>query len=99
MAIISGELVLRKILFFFLTAILVSCNPDVELCDVLGWENGVLTHSHRAMVRYSFEWESSLLHRPENVNVMWIRPVKRLKGFRVLPTDVVTKDTTFNGGE
>lgn len=99
MAIISGELVIRKILFFFLTAILVSCNPDVELCDVLGWENGVLTHSHRAMVRYSFEWESGQVHKPDRASVVWIRPIKRLKGFRVLPTGVVTKDTTFNGGE
>lgn len=89
----------HRFLLFFLTAILVSCNPDVELCDVLGWENGVLTHSHRAMVRYSFEWESNQLYKPENANVMWVRPVKRLKGFRVLATDAVTKDTTFNGGE
>ncbi len=90
---------MNRVLVFFLAATLVSCNPNVELCDVLGWENGVLTHSHRAMVRYSFEWDGTQLHRPQRASVAWIRPIKRLKGFRILPTDVVTKDTTFNGGE
>lgn len=85
-------------------AALVSCSPDVEYCDVIGWElneNGepVLTHSHRAMVRYSFQWDAGQSDIPDEVGMVWIRPVKRQKAYRSLRTDVVTSDTTFVGGD
>ena len=85
-------------------AALVSCSPDVEYCDVLGWElneNGVpvLTHSHRAMVRYSFQWDAGQTDIPDEVGMVWIRPIKRQKAYRSLPTGVVTRDTTFVGGD